>query len=78
MNSDRILLRNMLGIWSELSLLRFGVSDQNLLRKFGPISAIEIQRTNWKGEISSESMFDQLIKKGGVFFLEVTIRKTAI
>ena len=68
----------MLRIWSELSLLRFGVSDQNLLRKFGPISAIEIQSTNWKGEISSESMFDQLIKKGGFFFLEVTIRKTAI
>ena len=55
-NSDQILLRNMLRIWSELSLLRFGVSDQNLLRKFGPISAIEIQSTNWKGEISSESM----------------------
>ena len=39
-NSDRILLRNMLRIWSELSLLRIGVSDQNPLRNFGPISAI--------------------------------------
>ena len=36
----------MLGIWSELSLLRIGVSDQNLLRKFGPISAIWGQKNS--------------------------------
>ena len=45
----------MLGIWSELSLLRIGVSDQNLLRKFGPISAI------W-GQKNSEWIWSVLIR----------------
>ena len=40
----------MLGIWSELSLLRFSVSDQNLLKKIGPISAI------WGGKNSERNL----------------------